>query len=78
VFSECRKCYFRDPNVKITTARVPAVLGWARKMGPLVILPHHSEESLKNALDYGSAICILNAISILCIQYENSMDIPWI
>jgi hypothetical protein len=53
-FSECRKCYFRDPNFRDPPCYlVPAVLGShlrrshtnpggrARKMGPLAVLTHH-------------------------------------
>jgi hypothetical protein len=51
VFSECRKCYFRDPNFKnflggSGTRLTPSAVayypgGRARKMGPLAVLPHH-------------------------------------
>jgi hypothetical protein len=56
VFSECRKCYFRDPNFKnflgacpqipLANRLTPSAIahypgGRARKMGPLAVLPHH-------------------------------------
>jgi hypothetical protein len=44
VFSECRKCYFGDPILKISGGGGMPILSWREgkeKIGPMAVLPHH-------------------------------------